>query len=89
MTVPSRSATALRSTNVYNTDGTLQSVTDPTLDALNRLYRAQQGNWNGSAIANVIQDERWMDSGGAACDSPFHPKPAAPVGTSRTRPSAC
>jgi RHS repeat-associated protein len=29
LTVPSRSSTALRTTNVYNTDGTLQSVTDP------------------------------------------------------------
>jgi RHS repeat-associated protein len=32
-----------------------------TLDGLNRVIRAEEGNWTGSAINNGTRDERWMD----------------------------
>ncbi len=33
-----------------------------TLDEMNRLTRAEQGDWNGSAIASLRRDDAWQDA---------------------------
>ncbi|HYE02015.1 MAG TPA: RHS repeat-associated core domain-containing protein [Phycisphaerales bacterium] len=45
--------------------GTRQFDRAYTLDDLDRLERAQQGNWSGSALSSQTMDEQWRTSGGA------------------------